>query len=128
MTQAEIVVALIVNAEGRFLFQKRHALNPVMPNLWELPGGKKESDETSLEGLKREVLEELGISGLDWKPVLPSFKPQQGEGRFLGLYRTRFEGTLITSLSWGWFTAPEALRLQLPDLTRELVSDLLPGT
>ncbi|MFM8987434.1 MAG: NUDIX domain-containing protein [Holophagaceae bacterium] len=124
ITQAEIVVALIDNGKGRFLFQTRHADNPVMPNLWELPGGKKEKNETYLGGLEREIFEELGISGLNWKFLPTLSKSNSEEGISLHLYGAQCKRGLATSLSYGWFSTKEALRLPLPNLTRELISNL----
>ena len=46
------------------------------PNMWELPGGGREGDETSFECAAREVYEELGIKLTEdcllWSKVYPS--------------------------------------------------------
>ena len=46
------------------------------PNMWELPGGGREGDESSFECVAREVFEELGIhlteDCLLWSKVSPS--------------------------------------------------------
>ena len=46
------------------------------PNMWELPGGGREGDESPFECAAREVYEELGIhlteDGLLWSKVYPS--------------------------------------------------------
>lgn len=53
------------------------------PNLWELPGGGREGDETPFECAAREVYEELGIhldeDCLLWSKIYPSviFKDKQ---------------------------------------------------
>lgn len=53
------------------------------PNMWELPGGGREGDETPFECVAREVYEELGIhldeDCLLWSKIYPSviFKDKQ---------------------------------------------------
>ena len=42
--------------------QKRSANKKIFPNLWEQSGGGVISGETSLDAVKREIQEELGIS------------------------------------------------------------------
>ena len=54
------VVAAMVEAEGRYLITQRRA-SAVLPNLWEFPGGRVETDESDSEALAREVHERLGV-------------------------------------------------------------------
>ncbi len=54
-----VTAAILVN-DGMLLIAKRRA-TARLPNLWDLPGGKVEPDETAEECLKRELLEEFGI-------------------------------------------------------------------
>lgn len=59
----------IINSENKILIQKRSAQKRLEPNVWAMTGGSVIKDETSLEALKRETLEELGIK-LDIKNAI----------------------------------------------------------
>lgn len=88
------VVAGILEYEGRFLIARR-SNHGRLPNLWEFPGGKVELGEEPTEALKREFLEELGVTIDVGKPVgtnihqypdgsvrLSGFKVYHQTGRF----------------------------------------------
>ena len=57
------------------------------PNMWELPGGGREEDESPFECAAREVFEELGIrltkDCLLWRKVYPSMLFEGKESVFL---------------------------------------------
>jgi 8-oxo-dGTP diphosphatase len=55
-----VVAAVLINAEGQALVQKR-AADRSMAGLWEFPGGKVELNERPEDALVRELREELGI-------------------------------------------------------------------
>lgn len=55
------IVAGMLLDEDRFLIGQRKADNKSYPDLWELPGGKIEPNETPDEAIKREWMEELEI-------------------------------------------------------------------
>ena len=57
----KIVAAALLFHEGRLLICQRAAAGP-FPDRWEFPGGKVEPGEDPKEALRRELLEELGIS------------------------------------------------------------------
>ncbi|MCK4493612.1 MAG: Nudix family hydrolase [Methylococcales bacterium] len=63
MAVIKVVLGIIKNPTGQILISKR-ATNAHLGDLWEFSGGKVEQGESSLEALKRELLEEVGITVL----------------------------------------------------------------
>lgn len=115
----EVVLALILR-DGRYFLQRRDSANPVLPGLWEFPGGKVEPSETPLEALRRELQEEVGLV-LDAHQALPVL-----EGRLrLHPFLIECRGNPHTALAWGWFTPEEMLRLPIPPANAPLVHSLM---
>ena len=116
----EVALALIRRGD-RFFLQRRAASNPVLPGLWEFPGGKAEPGETMVEALRRELREEVGLAprGIRELPVL------DGPVR-LHPFLVEGAGALLrTELAWGWFTPEEMLRLPLPPANGPIVDRLM---
>lgn len=69
MRRIHVIAAVIRDAQNRILIAKRpdHAHQG---GLWEFPGGKVEDGETRRDGLGRELLEELGITVTQARPLL----------------------------------------------------------
>jgi len=57
----DIATGVVLNDAGRLLIQRR-AEEALLGGLWELPGGKRKSEETLEEACHRELKEELGIT------------------------------------------------------------------
>jgi 8-oxo-dGTP diphosphatase len=64
-----VVLAGIVVREGKILIVQRHANEVVLPNIWELPSGKREPLEKSSHSLLREIREETGLEVEIIKPL-----------------------------------------------------------
>ena len=56
----EVVAAVMIRPDGRFLLTSRPAGKPYA-GYWEFPGGKIETGESALQAITRELQEELGI-------------------------------------------------------------------
>jgi len=54
--------ALVFNEDGEILILKRASHMKWKPNVWDLPGGHLKEDEETVDGLKREVKEETGLT------------------------------------------------------------------
>ena len=57
----DVAVGVIWDAQGRLFIQRRPE-EALLGGLWELPGGKREPDETVRDACRRELQEELSIS------------------------------------------------------------------
>ena len=66
------VRAIIVNDTGDILLQRRRD-----NDLWGLPGGSVEIDETAIEALKREVREETALQVTEAEPMALYCGPRQ---------------------------------------------------
>ncbi len=114
----EVALALIQRGERWFL-QRRAPGNPVLPGLWEFPGGKSEGGEKPLQTLQRELREE---TGLDLRTARPCCV-LEGTAR-LHAFLVEAVGDPRTDLAWGWFTVDEMRRLPTPPRNRVLIEQL----
>ncbi|HVK21232.1 MAG TPA: NUDIX domain-containing protein [Actinokineospora sp.] len=60
LAEARVVVGAAIVRDGRLLAQQR-AYPASAAGLWELPGGRVEPDESDVDAVRRECLEELGV-------------------------------------------------------------------
>jgi mutator protein MutT len=115
------VAVALIRREGRWFLQRRDPRNPVLPGLWEFPGGKIQAGETAETALLRELREEL-----NWEPrLVEELEPityAYPEGLIeLHPFRCEGPGAMATELGWGWFESGEIGRLPIPEANRGLL-------
>jgi 8-oxo-dGTP diphosphatase len=88
----QVVAAAIEDELGRILITRRHD-HTHQGGLWEFPGGKLEAGEAPLQGLERELREELGILPLDPEPLIRITHHYEDRSVVLDVYRvSRYAG------------------------------------
>ena len=78
-----MVSLLLIVKDKRFLFCKRRPNDEVYAGYWGLPGGSVEENETPVEGLVREVEEELGFTITDFRFLK---KYEYGNHKIMNVY------------------------------------------
>ena len=71
----KVVAAAVIRRQGEVLICDRPAEKP--PAGWEFPGGKVEAGETPAAALRRELVEELGVSVLVLDPIWEAAVPEK---------------------------------------------------
>lgn len=70
--KTRIVLTGILRDKDLFLIVKRNENDDLYPGAWEFPGGHLEKGETLKDGLKRELMEEIGFSE-DFNPIITHY-------------------------------------------------------
>ncbi|MEY3220363.1 MAG: hypothetical protein RIT27_1720 [Pseudomonadota bacterium] len=82
MKYLHVVAAAIYNKREEILLAKR-PLHTSHAGLWEFPGGKRETNESTFDALKRELFEELGIEIKNARPLIHIFHEYSENKRIL---------------------------------------------
>ena len=119
----------VIERKGRTLLIKQGSKKP-LPGQWRHPGGKIQENETPAEGLKREILEELGleIEILGSEPALV-MESEYDSGMF-GFFRARVKSGKLSIEEReidqaAWFRKKEIMGLNLMKATRYFYSKLV---
>lgn len=108
------VYALIKNQDGRYLITQRALDKKWAAGKWEVPGGGAMAGETSLDAIKREILEETGLDITNDKAsVIYTYKniDESGDNYFADIYLIEKD----FSLSDVKIDLREALNVRLSD-------------
>lgn len=113
-----VVAGALFDRDGRVLIAQRPP-GKHLAGGWEFPGGKRHDEETPADALKRELIEELGVTLADARPLIR--------------YRHDYDDRSIDLDVWrvdGWDGSPSGLEGQALDWVepgRLMEHDLLPA-
>jgi A/G-specific adenine glycosylase len=124
------VTAGVVWRADQVLIAQR-PLDGLLGGMWEFPGGKRESDETLVDCLKRELYEELGIE-VDVGQQLTVVRHAYTHFRitvyaFECRYRSTGEPTAREVHDWRWVTPDELDDYALPVVDRKITAIVRDG-
>jgi 8-oxo-dGTP diphosphatase len=92
-TFIHVAAAALIDERGRVLLQRRHTQTH-QGGLWEFPGGKLETGESVIDGLARELREELGVYPLEHRPLIRVRHQYSDRGVLLDVHAvTRWQGS-----------------------------------
>ena len=119
-------VAGIAIERGKVFIARRKAGGD-LGEKWEFPGGKAEEGENDIDALRREYLEELGVS-VEVGPLLADAEFSHREIYFwLNAYRVFFGANsfkMIEHTEWRWVNISEIESLDFVDSDRRLLPAL----
>ena len=112
----DVAVGVLIDAEGRFLLTSRPE-GKVYAGYWEFPGGKLEAGETVEQALRRELIEELGITiGAvhPWKIELVDYEHARVRLHFCKVHDWSGEFEMREQQAMAWQTLPVGVAPVLP--------------
>lgn len=115
-----VAVGVIISPQG-ILLRRRPFGHHLYPSVFECPGGKQEPDESILDTLHRELLEEIGAAPLNPTPLQTIAFPRLPGAPILHYF-------LIKALSNEPYPAEPDTSLFTADPTNIHALDLTPGT
>ncbi len=124
-----MVAAVIRSDDGRFLMA-RGLPGSHLGGLWEFPGGAVEPGETPEEALRRELVEELGVTAAVGGAITFAFHRDAARDVLLLFYRSAIaSGTPAGLLGQeiAWVAPAELAGLATPPADAELVAMLAGG-
>ncbi len=116
-----VIRIYLYNSKGEILIQKRGAHLRTNPGKWnESVAGHVDEGETYLDAAKREMEEEIGVTGVDLEEVKKLYMEEKEDKRrrFTTLYRARYDGEVrpdfdeVSEVRW---ITPEALRAEMTE-------------
>ncbi len=122
-----VVAVLLFSKTHHILVQLRPAGSDYV-DYWEFPGGKIEQGEDEVAALKRELLEELGLSECNIGKKVGQSSCDQGDKHVkMTLYSAELTGEAPTALHakrLKWMSADELYTLPMPPVDIALLDDI----
>lgn len=125
----QVALLILYDSENRLLLQHRTKDARLLPDHWAFFGGGLNKNETPLEAVKRESLEEINYQAVN--PDLFSeqpFKEGETEG-YLYIFIEAFNKDksrlrLNEGQGWGWFKDTEINQLKMIERDRQIVNSI----
>jgi 8-oxo-dGTP diphosphatase len=112
----DVAVGVLIDPEDRFLLTSRPE-GKVYAGYWEFPGGKLEAGETVEQALRRELIEELGITigaVQPWKVELVDYEHARVRLHFCKVLEWSGEFEMRERQAMAWQTLPVEVAPVLP--------------
>ena len=112
----DVAVGVLIKPNGDFLLTSR-PLGKVYEGYWEFPGGKLEPGETVEEALRRELIEEIGITigaVQAWKNGLVDYPHALVRLNFCKVFDWQGELHMREGQLFAWQTLPVTVQPVLP--------------
>jgi 8-oxo-dGTP diphosphatase len=121
-----VVAGVLRDAQGNILLAQR-PVDKHLGGLWEFPGGKRESNESALDALSRELHEELGLTQIHSRPLIQVRHDYGYKKIFLDVYLvTDWQGepTGKEGQPLAWVTLKEMERYDMPAADEPIIKAL----
>ncbi len=112
----DVAVGVLIKSNGDFLLTSRPP-GKVYEGFWEFPGGKLEAGETVEQALRRELMEEIGItigSATPWKTELVDYPHALVRLHFYKVFDWTGELHMRESQLFAWQSLPVTVAPVLP--------------
>lgn len=112
----DVAVGVLIKPNGDFLLTSRPP-GKVYEGYWEFPGGKLEAGETVEQALRRELIEEIGITieaAHPWQVELVDYPHALVRLNFCKVFEWIGELHMREGQSFAWQTLPVAVQPVLP--------------
>ena len=112
----DVAVGVLIKPNGNFLLTSRPP-GKVYEGYWEFPGGKLEEGETVEQALRRELIEEIGITigaAIPWKVELVDYPHALVRLNFCKVFDWTGELQMREGQSFAWQNLPATVTPVLP--------------
>ncbi|USD37200.1 MULTISPECIES: 8-oxo-dGTP diphosphatase MutT [Ferrimonas] len=122
----KIVIGLVANDRNQYLISLRQGKQH-LAGKWEFPGGKLEAGETPLQGLNRELQEEVGLEVGDAELMerkVFAFSDRTLELHFYRVTQVRGQAVAREGQPLRWASVAELKQLPFPDANQSVIDRL----
>jgi 8-oxo-dGTP diphosphatase len=126
MTSIHVVALVLENEKAQILVTKR-LKHKHLGGMWEFPGGKLEANETRLEGLQREIKEEINFDLISAEPLKCLTHDYGDRVIKLDVWYTKFVQPQIRAnenQQMKWVCYQDLKKLKMPDADKPIIDAL----